>query len=328
VTTIYLATSQGISVVRGSADRWEGSTQLEDKRVECVLVDRKAGDVAFCGTFGHGLFRTSDAGRTWVSCVGLPEATVTSLAASESGVLFAGTEPSRVLRSDDRGGTWLALSPVTELPSAKEWSFPPRPYTHHVRAILPDFEQTDDLHVAIEAGAMLRSKDAGNLWIDRVWSAPKDTHWLISDPHERSTLFSAAGDGFFQSSDDGETWQRFEKGLDGSYCWSVAMSSWPSKVFVMSVAKSAYEAHYEAHAESYIYRREGDSPWEMVLGGLPDSQNRRAAVIASVEASPGLFFLSTEGSVFRSTDEGKNWRELSIDWLNGHAKHAVGIAVG
>ncbi|TCK71672.1 hypothetical protein C7378_2956 [Acidipila rosea] len=328
VNTIYLATSEGISVVRGSENRWQGATQLEDKQVECVLADHKTRDVAFCGTFGAGLFRTSDAGRAWAPCAGFPEATVTALAAAESGVLFAGTEPSRVFRSDDLGETWFALPRLTELPSAENWSFPPRPHTHHVRAILPDFERPDDLHVAIEAGAMLRSKDAGSRWVDRVRSAPKDTHWLISNPLERNTLYSAAGDGFFQSSDDGETWQRFEQGLDGTYCWSMAISARPSRAMVMSAAKSAYGAHYEPYAHSYVYRREGNAPWEKTLGGLPNSQDHRAAVIASVDTSPGLFFLSTEGAVFRSTDDGRNWQELSIDWLNGRAKHAVGIAVG
>jgi photosystem II stability/assembly factor-like uncharacterized protein len=197
-----------------------------------------------------------------------------------------------------------------------------------VKAILPDFKRSNDLHVAVEAGALLRSEGAGIHWMDRVRSAPRDTHCLIADPHGRSKLFSAAGDGFFQSSDDGETWQRFEDGLDGAYCWNVVISPGPAKVLVMSAAKSAYGAHYEQHSDSYVYRREGDAPWQKVPGGLPNSPHHRAAVMASVEASPALFFLSTEGSVFRSTNDGKEWRELPIDWLNGRAKHAVGIAVG
>jgi hypothetical protein len=54
------------------------------------------------------------------------------------------------------------------LPSAKEWSFPPRPETHHVRSILPSLRKPNRLHVAIEAGALLRSDDAGATWRDRV----------------------------------------------------------------------------------------------------------------------------------------------------------------
>lgn len=328
MTTIYLATGQGISVVRGSTECWKGSTQLRDKQVECVLVDPKDRDVAFCGTLGAGLFKTSNAGATWTPCIGLSEASVTSLAVAESGVLFAGTEPSRVFRSDDDGGTWSALSRLTDLPSAKEWSFPPRPHTHRVKAILPDFKRPNDLHVAVEAGALLRSEAGGSHWIDRVRSAPKDTHWLVADPLGRTILFSAAGDGFFQSNDDGDTWQRFEDGLDATYCWNLAMSSGPSKALVMSAATDAYAAHYEQFSNSSVYRREGDALWQKMHRGLPDSRHHRAAVVASSEASPGLFFLSTEGSVFRSTNDGIDWRELPIDWLHGRAQHAMGIAIG
>jgi hypothetical protein len=123
MTTIYLATGQGISVVRSSEESWEGATQLRDKQVECVLVDPEDSDVAFCGTLGAGLFKTSDAGATWTPCLGFSEASVTSLAAAESGVLFAGTEPSQVLRSDDRGATWFALSQLMELPSERNGAF-------------------------------------------------------------------------------------------------------------------------------------------------------------------------------------------------------------
>jgi len=46
MTTIYLATGQGISVVRGSREDWEGSTQLQDEQVECVLVDAEDSNTA------------------------------------------------------------------------------------------------------------------------------------------------------------------------------------------------------------------------------------------------------------------------------------------
>ncbi len=326
MTTIYLATGQGVSVIRGSKESWEGATQLQDKQVECLVVDPEDSDTAFCGTLGAGLFATSDAGLSWRPCSGFPQASVTALAADGTGVLFAGTEPSQVWRSDDRGATWFPLPSLMELPQAQQWSFPPRPHTHHVRAILPDPERPSDLHVAVEAGALLRSEGGGSGWMDRVPSGPRDTHWLISDPQQRSKLFSAAGDGFFESSDDGKTWKRFEDGLEGTYCWSVAMSLGSSRALVMSAAQSAYAAHYEPYADSYVYRKEGAAPWQRVL--LPDSRRHRAAVIASVQASPGSLLMSTEGAVFRSTDEGRSWRELPIHWMNGRAKHAVDIAIG
>jgi photosystem II stability/assembly factor-like uncharacterized protein len=325
MTTIYFATADGVSIIEGTGKTWSGSTQLKDRPIECVLVDERNTNVAYCGTFGSGLYKTADAGSSWWPCAGLASRNVTALAMNASGTLFAGTEPSEVLRSKDGGATWTPLPWLTRLPSAGKWSFPPRPNTHHVKAILPDRNHLDDLHVAVEAGALVRSYDAGAHWLDRVPSAPRDTHWLIADPVEPRKLFSAAGDGFFQSDDNGETWRRVEEGLEETYCWSLAMSSGPSRVQLMSAAKGAYEAHYEQLSSSFVYRREGDSAWQKIRHGLPELRHHRAAVIAGSVSEPGVFYLSTEGLVVSSSDEGRSWNELPIDWLSDHPGHAVSI---
>ena len=51
------------------------------------------------------------------------------------GAVYAGTEPSALYRSDDGGETWHELESLLELPSRPTWSFPPRPWTSHVRWI-------------------------------------------------------------------------------------------------------------------------------------------------------------------------------------------------
>jgi photosystem II stability/assembly factor-like uncharacterized protein len=326
MTTIYLATVGGVSIVKRTGNTWSGSTQLKDQPIECVLVDQRNPNVAYCGTFGSGLYKTTDAGSHWAPCAGLAPRNVSALAMNASGILFAGTEPSEIFRSEDGGATWSALPALTRLPSASKWSFPPRPHTHHVKAILPDCNHPDDLHVAVEAGALVRSYDAGVHWLDRVPSAPRDTHSLVADPLDPCKLFSAAGDGFFQSDDNGGTWRRFEEGLEGTYCWSLAVTSGPSVVQVMSAAKEAYTAHYEQLSNSFVYRREGDSAWQRIRHGLPEAHHHRAAAIAESVSEPGVFYLSTEGLVFRSLDGGRRWKELLVDWVNGIAKHAVNIA--
>ena len=48
------------------------------------------------------------------------------------------------------------------LPSSASWSFPPRPWTHHVRWIEPDENNLDYVFVAIEAGALVQSHDGDN----------------------------------------------------------------------------------------------------------------------------------------------------------------------
>src|SRR5213594_3487797 len=79
-------------------------------------------------------------------------------------------------------GTWGELPGLRSLPSARTWSFPPRPDTHHVRWIEPDPAVSGRVFVAIEAGALVRTLDGGQTWMDRVRGGPYDTHTAATHP--------------------------------------------------------------------------------------------------------------------------------------------------
>ena len=84
-----------------------------------------------------------------------------SLAVSPAdGAVYAGTEPSRLFRSDDSGESWRELDALLELPSRPTWSFPPRPWTWHVRWIAPSPHDAGLLLVGIELGGLMRSTTA------------------------------------------------------------------------------------------------------------------------------------------------------------------------
>ena len=88
----------------------------------------------------------------------------------------------RVFRSDDRGETWRQLDALLELPSRPSWSFPPRPWTSHVRWIAPSPYDGDLLLVGIELGGLMRSADRGETWDDHRPGAQRDVHSLAWHP--------------------------------------------------------------------------------------------------------------------------------------------------
>jgi hypothetical protein len=180
-TTIYLATARGLAVIQGCDEGWVGEVCLNDKQIQCVAADRTRG-IVYCGTFGDGMLRSGDRGATWHPLQNFTAPNVMALASSESGALDAGTELSAMYRSEDSSESWCELETLLTLPSAKSWSFPPRPETHHVQFILPHLAHPARLYVAIEAGALVYSDDAGRTWCDRVSSAPRDTHCLAVHP--------------------------------------------------------------------------------------------------------------------------------------------------
>ncbi len=326
-TTIYLATDCGLAVITDSNGFWRGMIRLAGKQVQCVVVDRDREGTVYCGTFGDGLFRSHDGGTTWKKS-SLATPNVMALASSNDCVLHAGTELSAVHRSDDRGQTWRELQTLTTLPSANEWNFPPRPKTHHVQAILPSLAKPDRLHVAVEAGALLLSNDAGSTWRDRVSSGPRDTHSLAVHPQDAARLHSAAGDGYFQSIDDGDSWRRSRDGLEHEYCWSVAVSMENSSTVLLSASNNAYAAHYKQTASSYVYRSTGTEAWRQVRDGLPEPKGLRIPVLASSRIEPGVFYMSAEGRVYRSSDSGLRWQELTVQWESKEtARHASNMTI-
>ncbi|HEX6819767.1 MAG TPA: glycosyl hydrolase, partial [Ktedonobacterales bacterium] len=163
----------------------------------CLAVDPQRPELVYCGTFSDGMWRSRDAGVTWEPASdGITQPAIQSVAVSATervnghGVVFAGTEPSALFRSEDAGATWRELSALRRLPSAPTWSFPPRPYTSHVRWITPDPLVPGRIFVAIEAGALVRSLDGGETWEDRTPESPYDTHTLLMHRLAPDRLYS------------------------------------------------------------------------------------------------------------------------------------------
>jgi hypothetical protein len=234
---------------------------------------------------------------------------------------------SAIYRSDNRGETWYPLHTLLTLPSAKAWSFPPHPETHHVQSILPSLARRDRLHVAIEGGALVRSDDAGATWCDRVTGSPKDTYSLAVHPQDPTRLHSAAGDGYFESVNDGDSWRRMTDGLEHQYCWSVAVSFADPTTLLLTASNSAFGAHYKESARSFVYRRTGNNAWQL-CDGLPTSEGSRIAVVTASHVEPGIFYCSTEGRVYRSADDGLRWQELGVQWNRGTlTEHAIDMAI-
>ena len=137
-------------------------------------------------------------------------------------VVYAGTEPSNLYRSEDGGETWQLLPELRRLPSEPRWSFPPRPWTHHVSTIALHPTDPDSLAVGIELGGVMRSADGGATWIDHNPQAHSDAHQLLTHPLAPERVYEVAGQGIAISPDRGQSWRRLDDGLDRHYAWAVA----------------------------------------------------------------------------------------------------------
>src|SRR5215211_499196 len=141
-----------VLTLESSKSGWNSLESLKGTQPQIIAFDPLNSGCAYCATFGNGLWRTDDNGQTW-SNIGKDVITspyVMSIAVSSlySGnkkfnKVYAGTEPSALYTSNDGGDSWERMESLNALPSSKSWSFPPRPWTHHVRWIEPDANNPD-----------------------------------------------------------------------------------------------------------------------------------------------------------------------------------------
>jgi len=331
--TCYIATNKALAIAHQRGGEWVVDLQLVGLATHCVAVDPQRPEEVYCGTFGQGLWRSDDAGRTWenvgTTIIGEQVMAVAISPVERSNgrnVIYVGTEPSAMFRSADGGATWRDLATLRQVPSAPTWSFPPRPYTSHVRWITPDPLQSGRIYAAIEAGALLSSSDGGETWEDRKPDGPFDTHTLAMHTRAPNRLYAAAGDGFMrpgngfvQSDDGGDTWYRPDKGLNHHYLWSVAVDPADPNTMVISAAHGPQQAHNPMNAESAVYRRSQNSPWQKVRAGLPEEKGLLTCVLATCPAEPGVFYAGSNKGLFRSTDAGMSWEALPLHWP-GHVQ--------
>lgn len=296
----------------------EPAIRLTDHDLECVAVHPDDPERAFVGTYEAGLQRTTDGGRTWrrVGQETIAQDAVMSVAINpaDSAEVWVGTEPSRVYHSMDGGTTWTHRDGLIDLPSEPKWSFPPRPHTHHVRWIEVDPDDPAHLYVGIEAGALVQTRDRGDTWLDREEGTKLDNHTLATHPTDPGRAYSAAGDGYAETTDGGETWQSHETDLEHGYVWGLAVDPADPDTVLVSAAAGARSAHTVETADAHLYRRNGDGSWTRLDDrGLPTGDGALRSVLTR-GAEAGEFYALNNHGLYRTVDAGDHWDPVNTPW--------------
>jgi photosystem II stability/assembly factor-like uncharacterized protein len=274
-------------------------TLLEGAGAQCVAA---AGPRLLVGTRGGGVMTSDDAGEHWER-VELPEPDVFSVAiGGADGASYAGTEPSRLFVARD-GGPWTELEALQEVPSRPSWSFPPRPWTHHVRWIAPDPHRAERLLVGIELGGLMLSDDGGASFSDHRPGAKRDTHNVAWHPRQPDHAYQAAGDGAARSRDGGRSWEPVDAGRELRYCWALAVDPDDPELWYVSAASGPGAAHRGDSASGRLYRWSGS--WEPLA--LPTDSMPYA--LAATDAA--LIVGTADGRLLASHDRGESWEELA-----------------
>lgn len=302
---LYAVADSAVAVIENGTVR----LTMEERGARCLAVDSKDPDTVYVGTSDEGLFKTSDGGRNWDRLSGVTHPRITSVAVSPvDGALYAGTEPSSLFVSRDGGESWRELEGLKNLPSAPTWSFPPRPWTSHVRSIALSPEDPGLIVAGIELGGVVRSQDGGESWQDQRPGAYADCHTLATHAATPETVYEAAGGGFAQSKDFGESWAAADEGIAQRYVWGLAVDRGDPTLLYVSAAAGPGRAHESKFSDAAIYRRHGATRWEPILEHLPGFPYELAA---DPGTSGGVYAGFGDGRILYSSDAGASWDEFA-----------------
>jgi photosystem II stability/assembly factor-like uncharacterized protein len=201
-----------IGTTSGALRLHDGSLEPLGLEGSSVTALHASGDLLLAGTYGDGLFRSTDGRRSWER-VEIEASTFRFVTAE-----LAGTEPARVYRSADGGQRWEELEGITRIPGHQDWYLPYSPRAGAARNV---HVSGDRLLVAAEVAGLLRSDDGGATWVCEPVAGDEDVHHVAAHPDDPDVLYVALGTaslkhregrhgGIARSRDGGRSWEKVE----------------------------------------------------------------------------------------------------------------------
>jgi hypothetical protein len=223
----YIGTTAGVYRL---ADGGVVPLGLQSERLSAIYGRRNDGDtVLLAGSYGNGMYRSTDDGRTWSPAnAGLTAPAVRCIASDpwQPGAILAGTEPARLFRSRDGGQSWQGLAGITQIDGQERWFLPYSPRAGALRNVYAPPGRPGRLFASVEVGGLLQSEDGGETWSCAPVIEDDDIHYITGHPQQPNLLYAALGyaslpsrhredgerrfGGVAVSQDGGTTWRKLE----------------------------------------------------------------------------------------------------------------------
>ncbi len=238
--------------------------------------------------------------------------------------VYAGVEDAALFRSNDGGTTWVELDGFRNQVSAHDWM--PGAGGMALHTILQDPINKGRMFGAVSAAGVFRSEDFGETWSVKTNGLRSEfmpdpdaeighcVHRIAFHKDRPEVLYMQKHWDVMRSNDAGENWFEVSGNLPTDFGFVVSVNSnEPESVYVIPI-KSDSE-HFPIDGKLSVYRSKvGGNDWEELSNGLPQKNCYvnvlRDAMDVDELDSCGIYFGTTGGHVFVSSDSGDNWMPI------------------
>jgi photosystem II stability/assembly factor-like uncharacterized protein len=247
---------------------------------------------------------------------------------SDPDAVYAGVEDAALFRSTDGGKTWHELAGLRGHGTGPKWQ--PGAGGMGLHTILLDPSNPQRMFVAISAAGAFRTDDGGATWkaINRGLKseylpepAPEVgfcVHDMVMHPARPGVLFMQLhqGGGVLRSDNAGDLWREVKGNLPTDFGFPIDVHAHEPETLYVVPMNPYYRVPPEAKLR--VFRsRTGGNEWEPLTNGLPQENCyvnvlREGMAVDSLDKC-GVYFGTTGGQVYASSDGGDSWAPIVRD---------------
>lgn len=326
---------------------------LEEENVNYITGDRNGR--LYASTLSNGVFISDDGGKTWRnSNRGLHIRKVWTVESDpkEDGLVYAGTHYGHLFSSHDSGESWKEVTGLHSAPLREEWGIDWDYGTIGlaIHTVMVDPKVKGKVYIVSSGAGPYLTNDGGQTWEllregvnlscpkakdDPSWNAASEeemirehldnvhkcTHKLAISRSSPGTLFQQNHCGIFASTDSGKHWNdiSISPGIRHGFATTL-VENVKTSLFVVPAYQEKCQEHNSCILGPLEVYRSDDSgrTWVNSSNGLPKDTHTgviRDAMTHDLDPSSGVYFGTTTGQVYATTDLGKTWEKIG-DGLN------------
>ncbi len=300
---------------------------------------------ASTGHLGPTVFRSEDLGASWKEASEPPAFPkgdrldralkrvfwLTPGHADEPGVWYAGGTPQAMFRTHDGGDTWEPFSGWNDHPMWETWCEWPEEQTPDgsmLHSINVDPRDREHMYVGLSGGGVFETTDGGRDWhplnkgvaMDFFPGEPPefghDPHCVRLHPQRPDRVYQQNHCGIYRIDRPSDTWVRIGDNMPrdvGDIGFPVELHPRdPDTVWVFPMDGSDVWPRTSPDGRPAVFRtRDAGVSWQRLDDGLPERAwfTVKRQAMTTDDADPvGVYFGTTSGELWASTDEGAHWR--------------------
>ena len=239
--------------------------------------------------------------------------------------VYAGVEDAALFRSTDGARSWHELAGLRGHGTGPKWQ--PGAGGMCLHTIILDTKNPQRMYIAISAAGAFRTDDGGKSWKpinkglhsqyipDPRAEVGHCVHHIAMNPRKPGVLFMQKHWDVMRSDDAGDSWTEVSGNLPTDFGFAIDVHAHePETIYVVPIQSDSL--HYVHEGKLRVYRsRKGGNEWEPLTKGLPQSDCyvnvlRDAMAVDSLDKC-GIYFGTTGGQVYGSSDAGDTWKPIA-----------------